>query len=350
MSSLPITNLLRAGLWSSLLACASCVGANSPSQQHGASPTAGGKDFAVAFYNVENLFDTIDQPNVIDEEFLPDSEKKWTSTRYQAKLDSLTKVIAGIIDGGPPAAFGVCEVENLGVLRDWAANPGMAEHDFGIIHHDSPDGRGIDVGLLYQKSRFAPLGDESLTVEIDGPYPTRDILHAWGVADGADTLHFFVNHWPSRRGGEDESEDNRVAAASVLREAVDALLARSPQAKICIMGDMNDEPDNKSLSEVLRAVEAPSQPGELKNLAWPLQQSKQGTYNFRGEWTQIDNMIVSQALAGATAGLRAGEAKIFKPGWILYRGESPSKTYGGPNYYGGFSDHLPLYVVLEWQP
>ncbi len=303
-----------------------------------------------AFYNVENLFDIYDDPTTRDEEFTPTGKKKWTEERYQKKLDQLSTVVA---DLAFPEILGVCEVENKKVLQDWAAHRKIADKNYNVVHFDSPDKRGIDNGLLYQKDHFSVIDKEAIRInfpkEIVEDYTTRDILYVKGKYRG-EVLHVFINHWPSRRGGVEASQPKRVYVASQLRKKTDEILANDPKANILIMGDLNDETDNDSVVKALSAG-APDLSAKqyLYNFTQPLDAAGQGSYRYKENWNMLDQIIVSPNL---TAGkFRAVKADIFNPDYLNYvdkkYGKRPNKTYGGPNYYGGYSDHYPVYLDVR---
>ncbi len=308
------------------------------------------KKATIAFYNVENLFDTIDDPAIDDEEFLPVSEKQWNMQRYNKKLEDIARVLGGINSEELPEVIGLCEVENRGVLEDLIATEPLKAGNYQIVHVDSPDKRGIDVALLFRKKEFKVLSHEALLV--DPGFETRDILHVTGKL-GKDQLHLFVNHWPSRWGGVEQSEPNRLVAAQVLKSKVDELLSENAEAKIIIIGDMNDEPDNKSLAEIVQAM-APNQKAELYNLMIPLDEQNRGSYNYRGDWNMIDNILVSDAVLHGSGFIATDQlGQVYHETWMEYRNKdgemSPNRTYGGPNYYEGVSDHFPVYLNLEWR-
>lgn len=316
------------------------------------------KSVSIVFYNVENLFDTINQPNVADEEFTPQSEKKWNSERYQAKLDNVSKVLAASGKDDLPAVIGMCEVENQHVVDDLVHHKNLKKGKYKIVHEDSPDGRGIDVALAYNKKLFKCISHETLSVKLPGENarPTRDILHVIGRLAKQDTIHLFVNHWPSRYGGEEESEPNRIAAAETLRDKVNEVLEESPDAKILIMGDFNDYPLNNSIQITLNAKERQDaeHATDLVNLAFPMHRAGVGSYNYRGEWGVLDQMMASQGLVNAQRGAAVSDADFYivKEQWMLYvhpkyGDEKPNRTYGGDTYYGGFSDHLPVGVSVK---
>ena len=307
---------------------------------------------SVAFYNTENLFDTIDDPHKNDNEFLPGSEKKWTTERYQKKLDDIARVISEIDTVSGPAFVGLCEVENRKVLDDLVATSVLAPAKYSVAHIESPDVRGIDVALLYRSDRFQLDNIEALPINFpDEPnYKTRDILHVSGKI-GKEEFHFFVNHWPSRIGGNEKTEPNRVFVASVLKQKVDEVLAGNKKANIVIMGDMNDEPENKSLFETLSA-KMPGSGSSLVNLMLPADQQNLGSYSYRGDWNMLDNLVVSASLLdGKGFDVADGQGFIFRKKWMEFTNSreevSPNRTYGGPNYYGGVSDHFPVYFVLK---
>ena len=299
----------------------------------------------VVFYNVENLFDTLDDPHVNDNEFLPASEKEWTTTRYQKKLDDIGEVLVGINSSDLPEIIGLCEVENRTVLEDLLKTKSMSQGQYKIIHQDSPDARGIDVALLYRTNYFEEISHEIISVR---EIRTRDILHVFGQL-GSDKIHFFVNHWPSRVGGLEETEPKRIAVARLLKSKIDELLEEDPASKIIVMGDMNDEPTNHSLSSILGAKEEASG-SQLINLMIPLDEQEFGSYNYQGEWNMLDNLIVSKALLNGTSFTTEPTGHIYQDEWMEYKnnkGEiSPNRTYGGSNYYGGVSDHFPVYMEL----
>lgn len=309
--------------------------------------------YRIAFYNVENLFDTKDDPETKDEEFTPTSKKQWTPERYQEKLDHLTKVVSGMEF---PAILGVSEVENKEVLQDWCKYQSMAKYDYGIAHFDSPDVRGIDVGLLYQKKAFKVENAEKIVInfpkEIVEDYTTRDVLVVTGqLRDLPVTI--FVNHWPSRRGGVAESEPKRMYVAQQVRKKVDEILAVNPSANLILMGDFNDEPENNSLREGLNAsYKAPRERviADLKNCFADLDLEGKGSYNYRGNWNMLDQIIVTRNLESGRSGWLVRDATVFQQDWMMYEdkkyGTRPSRTYGGPRYFGGYSDHLPVYVDL----
>lgn len=319
------------------------------------APLPKNRQMTVAFYNLENLFDTADDPAINDEEYLPASKLKWDAARYQAKLQNLSKVISQIGDEDGPEILGVCEIENAAVLKDLAATPLLRRSDYQIVHFDSPDMRGIDVGLLYKKGVFRSLKAQSLRVTLPkADELTRDLLHVEATLPNKELIHLLVNHWPSRRGGA-ESEAKRIIAATVARRLVDSLRTADPAAKILLMGDFNDEPENLSIKEHLRANSAPDYArGELFNAFADQAAKGLGSHRYQGKWNQLDQIILSQGLLNAKKKswkYVANSATAFQKDFMIqqeperYRGE-PLRTYAGERYLGGFSDHLPVYVHL----
>lgn len=309
------------------------------------------KPVEVVFYNVENLFDTIEDPEIWDDHFLPDSVKKWTQERYEKKLVDLAKVLTEISEDGLPEVIGVCEVENRQVVEDLFNTDSLGNRKFKVIHEQSPDFRGIDVALAYDSEVLSELYHEKINVSFsfEPEKTTRDILYAKLLSCG-DTLHFFVNHWPSRRGGQEASEPKRLKAATVLRTKIDSILLKDKTAKIIAMGDFNDYPNNNSMIEVMNCEPGANQ--MLTNLTYDFHENGLGTYNYKGEWGMLDQFIVSDGLLYSAEGCAASDSAVavFKQDWMMYfpdSGEpSPNKTYGGPNYYGGYSDHLPIRMTL----
>ena len=312
--------------------------------------------FRYMFYNVENLFDTEDDPEKRDEEFLPNDGKFWNKYRYEDKLFHIYQVITAVGGWQPPEIIGMCELENRKVLEDMIAKTPLYNAGYEIIHYESPDSRGIDVGLLYRDRYFKPL--ESYPIPVIFPEttrPTRDILYVKGIASTGDTLHVFVNHWPSRWGGQLETEPKRMYVASVLRHHVDSLFEHFENPNILISGDLNDYPDNKSLTETLHAgTEGYDSPEaeSLYNLSYYLQMNEnQGSHKYHGEWGVLDQLIISGNLLDKSAkfGTSLKKASVFMADFLLeedenYTGKQPFRTYIGYKYHGGYSDHLPVYI------
>ena len=314
--------------------------------------------FTIAFYNVENLFDLVDHPETQDEEFTPESEKAWDMEKYEKKLDDLSSVLLAINKDELPEIIGLCEVENKKVLDDLIQTKSLRKGEYGIVHYESPDLRGIDCALLYRMQEFNVISSRAIPVSFpfDSTETTRDILYVEGRTHDNERLHFFVNHWSSRWGGEKETEPKRIFCAIALRKAVDALLNKEPGAKIIIIGDFNDEPTNRSVFEMLLANNKRKNTGdrELYNLMYDMHNMDgEGSYNYRGTWNMLDQIIVSKTVINSPGGLHCNyeSGRILKEEFMLYLQEDnqqyvPNRTYGGPEYYGGISDHLPVFVTL----
>ena len=312
-------------------------------------------DLRVMFYNVENLFDTINEPGKNDTEFLPRGARFWTPYRYRQKLLSLFKVIAAAGQWEAPEVIGLCEVENRYVLEALRDETPLRNTPYGIIHRNSPDGRGIDAAFMYRRDKIEVIDSAFFTLYFphDPQVRTREILYVKTMVF-TDTLHFFVNHWPSRLGGA-LSERNRLFIGSFLRGKVDSLFIADPNAAVIIMGDFNDEPMDRSLTQGLGALTKTGTDREqLYNLMAPIRQSSSfGTHKYQGQWTILDQFIVSGSLLRKTGGIytRPGAARIMMEDFLLvedeaYSGVRPFRTYDGFRYAGGFSDHLPVLLDL----
>ena len=311
----------------------------------------------VAFYNCENFFDTKDDPNKKDDEFLPDAPMKWDETRFMNKLQKVAQVLDSTVAGpGLPALVGLVEVENKEVLEELISKSQFKEKSYGVLCTDSPDERSIDCGLLYDKSIFTLVDFKEInaTNPIIGNYKTRNILFATLKATNGDVIYVFVNHWPSRREGEKESEPRRVYAAEQVRTKITELQKKDPKAKVIVMGDFNDHPDNTSILNTLKASNKPTHKGDLYNAYQTLDAAKQGTHYFDKEWRVLDQIIVSQGFIGAKKGYKfePKNAHILKKDFVLFKNaktgeEKPSRTYSGEKYFNGYSDHLSVYITLE---
>lgn len=317
-------------------------------------------DLRIVTYNVENLFDTKDDPNKIDDDFLPWGMYKWTQERYQTKLKRIFKVLSNVSEWDYPGIIALTEIENRAVLEDLINATPLVESDYGIIHEESPDARGIDVAFLFRRSLFRPIAHEKLPVTMakDSTFKTRDILYVQGIVNREDTLHFFVAHFPSRRGGEAESEPKRVLTASILRAKCDSILKFQPHANIIITGDFNDDPSNVSMSEVLRGKSSleEMQSGDFYNMMYPLYKKGYGTYKFQTSWNMLDQYVISPSLLNAENGIytTTQSVQIFQADWLSTNddanpGLKPSRTYNGPNYLGGYSDHYPVFMDLYFK-
>lgn len=313
----------------------------------------------IAFYNVENLFDTLNTPNVNDSDFTPSGDKKWDSKKYKIKLDRLAEVIyflGGDTDG--PEVLGVCEIENRQVLEDLTTKTKLKNLGYDIIHYDSPDRRGIDVALLYKPRIFQPFHSHSISVRdpADPGFLTRDQLAVSGLFEG-DTITFIVNHWPSRRGG---GMDKRALAAQRVRAVVDSILAENKERKIILMGDFNDDPTDRSIRKHLGVTGKKKQLGNKYDLFNALEapfKDGKGTLVYRGVANMFDQIIFSEAVLSDSE--KANGSWFYKEGSGMpyvtekmvqqdgqYRGY-PYRTYSGNEFIGGYSDHWPVFIHLE---
>ncbi len=306
----------------------------------------------ILFYNVENLFDTLDDPFVNDQAFLPDSVLKWDEKRYLLKLQRLAKVIRSV-EEPMPMAIGLAEVENRKVLEDLIAALELSEKEIGIIHEESPDERGIDVGFLYRRGPIQ--GTEHKTYPVifsnDPGDKTRDILHVKSVLKSGEILHFFINHWPSRKDGVNITLPKRMQAASVLQHHIEEVFKEEKDPKILVMGDFNAGPESPAIKNILDRDRSPN--GLLHNLSWNAHKSGLGSLNYRGKWLLFDQILASPSLLDEQEDCRIipDSFSIFKKDWMLFYNQKyhdfrPNKTYGGRKYHAGFSDHLPVYISL----
>ncbi len=315
----------------------------------------------IAFYNLENLFDYEDDPITFDDDRTPDGRDHWTKEIYEAKLKNMAKVISEIgldVTGTAPAIIGVCEIENRRVLEDLVNQDPLVQKDYGIVHFDSPDRRGIDVALLYQKKVFTPThyGKHELKIydnndETKRIY-TRDQLLVSGMLDG-EKIHLIVNHWPSRSGGEARSRPKRIKAAKLNKQIIDSLLSDDPYAKIITMGDFNDDPTSPSIKEVLKAEKKREKVG-LKELYNPMEEMYKkglGTLAWRDGWNLFDQMIISSELLKKDySSYRFYKSGIFNKTYLAnprgrYQGY-PYRSFADGGYTGGYSDHFPVYIYL----
>lgn len=316
--------------------------------------------YRVMFYNVENLFDTLNDPTKNDEEFTPQGAKYWSWYKYKNKLTAISKVIIGIGGWELPQIVGLSEVENIKVVKDLIYKTPLSKSDYRIIHKDSPDNRGIDCALLYRKNHFWPLNQDFIAVKWPkniGSGTTRDILYVKGLTNEHDTLHIFVNHWPSRWSGQMETEEKRIYVAKLVKHHCDSILKSDKSANIIIMGDLNDHPTDKSL---VYGLEAQSEYDNIKhnklyNLSYYLQEIKKlGTHKFQGQWGILDQIIVSGALLDSSNLLHTTleDAHVYNADFLLCpdegnTGKQVFRTYLGYKYQGGYSDHLPTYIDLH---
>ncbi|MFY7991153.1 MAG: hypothetical protein ACOVO3_10475 [Fluviicola sp.] len=307
----------------------------------------------IVFYNVENLFDTVDDRSIRgDDEFLPDGKRFWDSERYEKKLSSLASAIS-LFQQEVPALIGLCEIENRRVLEDLVKQAPFSEKQLAILHEESEDPRGMDCALIYDPAVLTLLQHRINVVQVPDEkyFRTRDILEAQ-FSIGETTLFVFVNHWPSRKEGEQITYPRRKAAANLLRKRIDEILAVNPLNNILVMGDFNDKPVDKTVHEILRAKgQHELKLGDLVNLLIEEEKDDLGTHIFKGDWMVFDQLIVSQGLLQGRNGLEIykSNAFIFKDDRLLIKKGNDTQlntTYVGDSYVGGYSDHLPVYLHI----
>ena len=312
----------------------------------------------IMFYNVENLFHPSDDSLTADDEFTPTGSYHWTYQKYYRKIAMVGKVIVAAGMGDPPWLVGLSEIENERVVRDLCYNSPLSKFGYKYVHYNSPDRRGVDVALLYRDSCVRILRSRKIPVVF--PFDTfarnRDVLYAVVQFPSGDSLNVLVNHWTSRYGGYAATVPKRNYYAKVVRIFVDSLLAKNPRAKILITGDFNDYATDESMTEHMRvreyAVRLPRD--TLYNLMLPYaRQSLLGSHKHEDFWGCLDQFIVSDAWLTDTCGVRQiGDAQIFDADFLLvedekYGGKKNYRTFLGPRYIGGFSDHLPVYVRFK---
>ncbi|WP_203256279.1 endonuclease/exonuclease/phosphatase family protein [Hyunsoonleella ulvae] len=318
------------------------------------------KIHTIAFYNLENLFDTINDPLKFDE-YSPIMELKANRENvYLQKIKNMARVISeiGMEDTqNAPAILGVCEVENSTVLEHLINDSLLIKKDYGIVHYDSPDARGIDVALLYQKNLFTPTNSRTYELKIyddqDGTrVTTRDQLVVSGQLED-EIIHIIINHWPSRRGGEARSRPKRIAAAKLNKHIIDSLQTQDPYAKICIMGDFNDNPNNPSIKHILN-TERKRKNVRFKGLYNPYENFYRdglGTTAYRDNWSLFDQIIISKPLLEKEySSLRYYKAGVFNKNYLItsngkYKGY-PYRSWNYSGFSNGYSDHFPVYMYL----
>lgn len=311
------------------------------------------KGAVIAFYNQENLFDTINDPTINDEEFLPTGPNGWTSERYKEKVAHMSYVISQIgeeIMPGGPTILGVSEIENDNVLTDLINSDALKNAGYNFVYVNGPDRRGVDVAMLYRSKDFTVTNVVSapLRMASDTGWRSRDQLVVTGLLDG-ETISIIVNHWPSRG----NQPPYRAAAAALTRELVDSLYAIDANAKIFIMGDLNDDPVDVSVKDVLGAKGKREQVKrkELYNPMWKMFKDGIGSLAYRDSWNIFDQIILSEPLINEkTAGWKLFKTNVFNRKFLIsqsgqYAGY-PFRTFSNGNYAGGYSDHLPVYVVI----
>ncbi|WP_461532503.1 endonuclease/exonuclease/phosphatase family protein [Sinomicrobium sp.] len=326
------------------------------------SPSLHGQEYyhirTIAFYNTENLFDTISS-SVWDEDRSPHGSYRWTSERYFDKISKLAKVIAGIgreLTATAPDIVGLAEVENAEVLHHLSSHPLLLPYNYGIVHFDSPDRRGIDVALLYKKKTFFPISTSSIPLKIydeeENRRYTRDQLLVSGILD-EELIYFIVNHWPSRYGGEKHSRPHRLEAAKLNLRIIDSIRSILPEAKIISMGDLNDDPSDPSLKKVLKTLgkKKDTASGYLYNPMEELARKGMGSLGYGDRWHLFDQIFFTSSLLDtSTTSYRYWKAGIYNKAFLItpsgkYKGY-PLRSYALGTYSGGYSDHFPVYLYL----
>ena len=321
------------------------------------------KPYKVMFWNIENFFDTINDPEVRDDEFTPEGPKAWNAAKYAKKLSNVERVIFDVaaLDKIYPAVIGFSEVENRSVLEDIVATRKLAPASYRIVHYDSPEARGVDVAFIYRPDQFKYEGSYPVRAVIPSlpNLRTRDILTMWGTIDD-EPFYFMVIHWPSRLGGKDASEFRRIALGEQMRRLADSVLQRNPATKIVAMGDFNDDPTDPSMEEYMQAKGSLKEvaPNQFFNPYHEMLRKGEGTLAYGDAWNIFDNIVVSETLAKGTTGeltlQRDKKTKyyghIFRQHYLFqqegqYRGY-PLRTYVGNTFQGGFSDHLPVFIYI----
>jgi Predicted extracellular nuclease len=298
-------------------------------------------EYKILFWNLENFFDTFYDIGREEGNFTPFGEMHWTKKRFTTKRNAIAKTIIGAGEGSAPVIIGFAEVEKRYVLTNLIEETPLAQIGYSIIHKDSPDRRGIDVALIYRRELFSPLETEFIRVTLpDTTATTRDILYTKGVLDRRDTLHIFINHWPSKFGGANFSEPGRKAASNALKRKCDSILHRNESANIIAMGDFNDTPDAATITAL----------DNLINLSYSLHKRGEGSIKYRGAWEVIDQMLISRNLLKREVSMSVYSPQYLLEKDITYSGMKPKRTYIGPRYNGGISDHLPTVLrVMGWR-
>lgn len=315
--------------------------------------------FGVAFYNLENLFDTINANGTYDLEFSPAGSRQWDSRKYWSKINRMASVIEAMttpVTPLGPAVIGVSEIENESVLLDLVNAPSIRQRGYKVVHHDSPDRRGVDVGLLYNPRFFTLLNETNHRLDIG--FPTRDQMCVVGSM-GGDTVAIIVNHWPSRLGGQERSSKHREAAAALSKEIADSLWRINPRMGVIIMGDLNDDPHDRSCAEVLDARRSPKgvKPHGFYNPWWATLDKGIGTLAYKGNWNLFDQIIVSgnllKANVSAPSNLHFWKHQVnnfdFLKGEDGQRQGYPLRTFSGGVWLDGYSDHFPTEIFLIQQ-
>ena len=318
------------------------------------------QNFRIVFYNVENYFDPVDDSVTMDDEFTPEGARHWSWYKYNQKTSKIYKAIAAFSEWQKPDIIALCEIENRYVLNHLLEETPFGDSDYKIVHKESEDFRGIDVGLFYNPKTVWPIEEQFIKIRFQGKPDkrTRDILHFKALLKNKDTLHVFVNHWPSKYGGAIATIPFRAEAARALRSVTDSILNINPKANIVVTGDFNDTPQDESLSKHLGAGDVQDKnKSRLINLNTGLEPGKyMGRHRYQGQWSMIDQFIVSSSLLKEFNSIQTNAEKMQIGHLDLllekdkkYTGQKPNRTFIGFKYHGGYSDHLPILLDLKLQ-
>lgn len=316
--------------------------------------------YGVAFYNLENLFDTINNNGKYDLEFSPAGSRKWNGHKYWSKINKLAYAISQMTTKttpNGPAIIGVSEIENRSVLDDLVKADAISKWNLQVVHHDSPDRRGVDVGLLYnpRQFKFESVTNHPLIIDSYPTFRTRDQMCVTGIL-GNRRISVIVNHWPSRLGGQEQSSWLREAAAALSKHIADSVLAEDPNRGIIIMGDLNDDPQDKSCAEVLGARRNPEDVNgnEFYNPWWAILDKGIGTLAYQSQWNLFDQIIISGNLLGDLCGetdLQYLRAIVHNHDFLKdtegKRQGYPLRTFSGGSWLNGYSDHFPTEILLK---
>jgi len=308
--------------------------------------------YTIGFYNLENLFDTLDHPDKLDSDFTPNGKLNWTPKRYRSKLLKLSATIAKIgvdTSGKLPAMIGVAEVENKKVLNDLLATEALKKQTYAYVHYDSPDERGIGNALIYDRRFFQVLFSEPITLmvyNLDGNQDlTRDILYVYGKLNGEE-VHIFVNHWPSRRDGDVATAYKRLQASETIMAYMAGIEEKHQSPNFIVMGDFNDGPKSSSIQNLVHKKQLYN---PMENLITP----NRGSANYKLRWMLFDQIIISHSFLNYESRTHSFDtSNIFDAQFLAeFKGKfkgNPFRTYVGSKYMGGYSDHFPVYIQLKW--
>lgn len=309
----------------------------------------------VVFYNVENLFDTVKDPESNDKAWLPGSARQWNTEKYQSKLKHISEALGAMFDSIQPIAIGLAEVENKQVVEDLIAQPALKKYNLAVVHHDSPGPQGLDVAFVYNQDVLEDVFDAFLKVTF--PFDTnegvRDIVYFKGFMTEEFPVYFFINQWPSNQEEKADAEKKRMTVAGQLRAKIENIYLGEPAARIVIMGDFNDNPDSKSVTYLSAGKNKYPQQEDLVNLMRLIQLRGEFTAKTKGRSELHDQIIVSKNLMTSENPyyVCGSAAHIFKRDWLLAKdanngGWAPAATYSGNNWMGGYSNHLPVYIDI----